>query len=83
MPNNTSTVRVSFLTSDQNKFGVWKLILWNIGLWIWLTIGSSSANVLPNSNTFYDPNQVQIIDLQIFDHNLQNMKSALPSRIYV
>ncbi|MBR53317.1 hypothetical protein CMK19_06075 [Candidatus Poribacteria bacterium] len=83
MPNNTSTVRVSFLTSDQNKFGVWKLILWNIGLWIWLTIGSSSANVLPNSNTFYDPNQVQIIDLQISDHQLQKMKSALPRRIYV
>ena len=59
------------------------MILWNVGLCIWLTSGSSSAEVLSSSNIFYNPNQVQIIDLQISDHQLQKMKSALPRRIYV
>ncbi|MAJ75279.1 hypothetical protein CMK13_20070 [Candidatus Poribacteria bacterium] len=83
MQNNTSAVRVSFLILDRNRFGPWKLILWNVGLCIWLTSGSSSAEVLSSSNIFYNPNQVQIIDLQISDHQLQKMKSALPRRIYV
>ena len=63
-----------------NKLG---LTLWLIGLWLWLVNGISSANTPPTAATFYNPNQVQVIDLQIDDHQLKKMRSALPQRIYV
>ena len=63
-----------------NKLG---LTLWLIGLWLWLVNGISSANTPPTAATFYNPNQVQVIDLQIDDHQLKKMQSALPQRIYV
>ena len=66
-----------------NGFNKPGLILRHIGLWLWLVNGISSANTPPTTATFYNPNQVQVIDLQIDDHQLKKMRSALPQRIYV
>ena len=43
----------------------------------------STMTSLNDTATFYQPNQVHVIHLQVHDSDLDKMKLALPQRIYV